>query len=53
MTEELKPTTFGRAARKRYERLFSGEVLGRAYSELYRDVIDRRSSAAESRIVAV
>lgn len=28
----------GIAARSRYERLFSGEALGRAYSELYREV---------------
>lgn len=31
----------GRAARARYERMFSGEAQGRAYSELYRDVCER------------
>lgn len=30
---------FGLAARQRYERLFSGEALGRAYAALYRDVV--------------
>ncbi|MEX3854206.1 glycosyltransferase [Paraburkholderia sp. BR10923] len=28
----------GIAARRRYDQLFSGEALGRAYSELYREV---------------
>lgn len=28
----------GKAARERYEQLFSGEALGRAYAELYREV---------------
>jgi rhamnosyl/mannosyltransferase len=30
---------FGAAARLRYERLFSGPALGRAYAELYREVL--------------
>ena len=30
----------GRAARSRYERLFSGAVLGRAYADLYCEVKD-------------
>lgn len=30
---------FGFAARQRYERLFSGPSLGRAYAQLYRDVL--------------
>lgn len=29
---------FGRAARARYERMFSGKVLGQAYADLYRQV---------------
>lgn len=29
----------GQAARRRYERLFSGEALGRAYTALYREVV--------------
>jgi rhamnosyl/mannosyltransferase len=28
----------GKAARARYERMFSGDALGRAYSSLYREV---------------
>lgn len=31
--------TFGRAARLRYEALFSGRALGEAYSALYRDAV--------------
>lgn len=31
----------GQAARARYERMFSGEAQGRAYSELYREVCER------------
>lgn len=30
--------TMGRASRSRYERLFSGPVLGRAYAALFREV---------------
>lgn len=30
---------FGREARRRYERLFSGVALGKAYAALYRDVL--------------
>lgn len=32
---------FGYAARQRYERLFSGEALGKSYSALYREVAGR------------
>lgn len=31
----------GLAARARYERLFSGDALGKAYADLYRDVVER------------
>lgn len=31
-------STFGRGARHRYERLFSGPALGRAYAELFQEV---------------
>ncbi|WP_144108562.1 glycosyltransferase [Paraburkholderia sp. BCC1886] len=34
--------TMGRAARARYERLFSGDALGRAYSALYQEVAPSR-----------
>ncbi len=30
--------SFGRGARARYERLFSGPALGRAYADLFREV---------------
>lgn len=32
-------TRMGAAARSRYERLFSGDALGRAYADLYREVV--------------
>ncbi|MCG9082778.1 glycosyltransferase [Laribacter hongkongensis] len=32
---------FGRAARRRYEVLFSGHVLGKAYAQLYQDVLNK------------
>lgn len=34
--------TFGRAARRRYEALFSGPALGKAYAQLYQDVLKNR-----------
>ena len=34
----------GSAARLRYERLFSGQALGRAYADLYREVLSLHSS---------
>jgi glycosyltransferase involved in cell wall biosynthesis len=30
---------FGRAARRRYEALFSGPALGKAYAQLYQNVL--------------
>jgi len=33
---------FGRAARRRYEALFSGPALGKAYARLYQDVLKNR-----------
>ncbi len=33
---------FGRAARRRYEALFSGHALGKAYAQLYQDVLNKR-----------
>lgn len=38
--EELA-TQMGRAARARYEKLFSGEALGHAYSSLFREVLGK------------
>lgn len=34
--------TMGRAARARYERMFSGPALGKAYDALYREVLGQR-----------
>lgn len=34
----------GRAARARYEQLFSGAALGRAYSDLYQEVVSARAA---------
>jgi len=39
LTDQALADRYGRAARQRYEALFSGPALGRAYSELYRDVL--------------
>lgn len=33
---------FGRSARRRYEALFSGPALGKAYAQLYQDVLKNR-----------
>jgi len=35
----------GRAARTRYEQLFSGAALGRAYSDLYQEVVTARAAS--------
>jgi len=37
--DETLATKMGIAARDRYERLFSGEVLGQAYANLYREIV--------------
>jgi rhamnosyl/mannosyltransferase len=39
LNDEALAARMGQAARARYEALFSGEALGRAYSALYRDVM--------------
>jgi glycosyltransferase involved in cell wall biosynthesis len=36
--DDLMATAMGKAARERYETLFSGEALGKAYSALYEEV---------------
>lgn len=38
LTDNALAARMGGAARTRYERLFSGQALGRAYAELYREV---------------
>lgn len=38
LADDALTTRMGRAARARYERLFSGEALGREYAMLYREV---------------
>lgn len=37
--DEALAQRYGQAARLRYERMFSGEALGRAYAALYQDVV--------------
>lgn len=44
--DEPAAQAMGRAARARYERLFSGEALGRAYSDLYREVSGNTTARA-------
>jgi rhamnosyl/mannosyltransferase len=39
LTEETLAQSMGQAARARYENLFSGSALGKAYAELFRDVV--------------
>lgn len=38
LTDEVLAERMGQAARRRYEQLFSGEAMGRAYAQLYREV---------------
>jgi glycosyltransferase involved in cell wall biosynthesis len=40
LTDAPRAQNMGREARARYERLFSGPALGRAYSDLYRHVLN-------------
>lgn len=40
LADEALAHRLGAAARQRYERLFSGEALGRAYASLYEEVLD-------------
>ncbi len=46
--DDAQAQAMGRAARARYERYFSGEALGRAYSDLYRSVMPMAGRAAVS-----
>jgi glycosyltransferase involved in cell wall biosynthesis len=39
LLETSTAETMGLAARARYQRMFSGEALGKSYSDLYRDVV--------------
>ena len=39
LTDDALATRMGLAARTRYEKLFSGAALGRAYAELFREVM--------------
>jgi len=41
INNEALATRMGAAARDRYERLFSGDALGKAYADLYRDVCSK------------
>lgn len=42
LNDEALAEKFGRAARRRYEAQFSGPALGKAYAQLYRDVLKNR-----------
>lgn len=44
LADEARASTMGAEARTRYENLFSGAALGRAYAALYRDVIQETTS---------
>ena len=37
LTEERQANLWGTAARDRYERMFSGSALGKAYADLFRE----------------
>lgn len=41
LKDERLAQQFGRAARQRYEMLFSGPALGKAYAKLYQDVLEK------------
>jgi GR25 family glycosyltransferase involved in LPS biosynthesis len=43
LEDDVLTDKFGRAARRRYEELFSGPALGKAYSDLYQDVLKDRA----------
>lgn len=40
LREPSTAASMGLAARARYERLFSGDALGKAYADMYRDVVE-------------
>jgi glycosyltransferase involved in cell wall biosynthesis len=42
LNDDALAAALGRSARARYEKLFSGEALGKAYSALYREVVQSR-----------
>jgi glycosyltransferase involved in cell wall biosynthesis len=42
LEDDVLADKFGRAARRRYEALFSGPALGKAYTQLYQDVLKNR-----------
>ncbi|OJA26970.1 glycosyltransferase [Burkholderia ubonensis] len=46
LADDALATRMGKAARARYERLFSGEALGRSYGALYREVAHEWGAAA-------
>lgn len=41
LVDNVLADRLGQAARQRYETLFSGSVLGKAYAELYQEVLDK------------
>lgn len=42
LMDDALATRFGCAARQRYESYFSGQALGKAYSALYREVLEKK-----------
>jgi len=46
LTNEQLAVQMGEAARTRYENLFSGQVLGKAYAELFRELGEMESSSS-------
>jgi rhamnosyl/mannosyltransferase len=44
LSDPILAAQMGSAARSRYERLFSGQALGRAYADLYREVLSSHVS---------
>jgi glycosyltransferase involved in cell wall biosynthesis len=40
LREPATADAMGLAARSRYERLFSGDALGKSYADLYREVVE-------------
>lgn len=41
LTDEAMAASYGRAARRRYETLFSGNAVGKAYADVFADVLTR------------
>jgi rhamnosyl/mannosyltransferase len=42
LNDEVLAERYGNAARQRYEQMFSGQALGKAYASLYREVVSHK-----------